>query len=52
MDKPIALMFALSTFFANSIAFAQAPDSAALLTAQRDALAAFSRMDGVWRGHA
>ena len=52
MDKPIALMFALSTFFANSIAFAQAPDSAALLTAQRDALAAFSRLDGVWRGPA
>ena len=28
------------------------PDSAALLAAQREAMAAFARMDGVWRGPA
>ena len=52
MRKPIALLFSLSMLFSTSIAFAQAPDSAALLSAQREALVAFSRMDGVWRGPA
>ena len=52
MRKPIALLFSLCILFSTSIAFAQAPDSAALLSAQREALVAFSRMDGVWRGPA
>ena len=52
MGKPIALLFSFCMLFSTSIAFAQAPDSAALLSAQREALAAFSRMDGVWRGPA
>ena len=52
MRKPIALLFSFCMLFSTSIAFAQAPDSAALLSAQREALAAFSRMDGVWRGPA
>ena len=52
MGKPIALLFSFCMLFSTSIAFAQTPDSAALLSAQREALAAFSRMDGVWRGPA
>ena len=52
MRKPVALLFSFCMLFSTSIAFAQTPDSAALLSAQREALAAFSRMDGVWRGPA
>ncbi|HEX4859171.1 MAG TPA: hypothetical protein VFV17_09130 [Usitatibacteraceae bacterium] len=33
-------------------ALAQAPDAAALIDAQREAMKAFARMDGLWRGPA
>lgn len=46
------LISALSAGF-TALSFAQAPpDPAALLGAQREALTAFARMDGVWRGPA
>lgn len=40
------------TLAAPAPASAQAPDSAALLAAQREAMAALAPMDGLWRGSA
>lgn len=37
---------------ATPLAAQQPPDPAALIAAQREAMAAFARMDGVWRGPA
>jgi hypothetical protein len=38
--------------FAAPVAYSQAPDPAPLIAAQREAMAPFARMDGVWRGPA
>lgn len=53
----LKLTFAVLTFWGAVMgtipsAFAQAPDSAARIAAQREAMAAFAFMDGVWRGPA
>ena len=42
----------LMTFGLTLNAFAQRPDPEALLKPQRDAMAALSMMDGIWRGQA
>jgi len=47
----IARFAALALCLSTPLA-AQRPDPAALITAQREAMAAFARMDGVWRGPA
>src|SRR5512132_3403634 len=48
-----ALAFMALIAGAASPVFAQGrPDSAALIAAQKEAMAAFSAMDGVWRGPA
>lgn len=48
-----ALVFAIAIAAGCTTAFGQGrPDSKALLTAQREAMAAFAFMDGVWRGDA
>lgn len=52
LAAPILLMFAAAVPFAASAVHAQAPDAKALLAAQREALAPFAYMDGVWRGDA
>lgn len=44
-------VFTLAAAVLSSVSLAQAPpDTAALIAAQRTAMAKFSRMDGVWRG--
>jgi hypothetical protein len=43
---------ALTLFLTPVAAQAQRPDPAASIAAQREAMAAFARMDGVWRGPA
>ena len=49
----VATAFAIALSLNASIAFGQGrPDTAALIKAQREALAPFSYMDGVWRGPA
>lgn len=43
---------ALALLLTPIAATAQRPDPAALIAAQREAMAAFARMDGIWRGPA
>jgi hypothetical protein len=49
--KLMTLVAVLAVLFGFN-ASAQAPDPAALIAAQRDAMAPLARMDGVWRGSA
>ena len=51
---PIAarILLGAATLALSAPAVAQRPDPAALQAAQREAMAAFARMDGVWRGPA
>ena len=52
--KPITILSAaiLAIVFLNPMAQAQAPDTAKMITEQREAMKALSKMDGVWRGAA
>ena len=53
MRKPAAISFLIVTLTCPPIALAQArPNPAAMIAAQRDAMAVFATMDGVWRGPA
>lgn len=49
MRKPAAISFLIVTLTCPPIALAQArPNPAAMIAAQRDAMAVFATMDGVW----
>jgi hypothetical protein len=50
--KPVAALALGALFAAAASAQAPADSPAALIAAQRDAMAVFARMDGVWRGPA
>lgn len=53
MRKPAAISFLIVTLTCPPIALAQArPNPVAMIAAQRDAMAVFATMDGVWRGPA
>ena len=52
MHKVAAIAFLIITIVSPPSAMAQGrPNPAALIAAQREAMAAFAHMDGVWRGH-
>jgi hypothetical protein len=52
MRIPTLLLASLSLGLATPLAAQGRPDPATLIAAQREAMAAFARMDGVWRGPA